>query len=89
MGKISQKDIALALKVSRVTVTKALQGHPDIALKTRKLVKDKALEMGYVPNFIGRSLSSSKTCNIGVCLPKIAHSFFSHSVELLLELQVE
>lgn len=85
MGKISQKDIALALKVSRVTVTKALQDHPDIALKTRKLVKDKALEMGYVPNFIGRSLSSSKTCNIGVCLPKIAHSFFSHSVEYMYE----
>jgi DNA-binding LacI/PurR family transcriptional regulator len=85
MAKINQKDIALALKLSRVTVTKALQDHPDIALKTRKLVKDKALEMGYVPNFIGRSLSSSKTYNIGVCLPKIAHSFFSHSVEYMYE----
>jgi LacI family transcriptional regulator len=85
MGKISQKDIALALKLSRVTVTKALQDHPDIALKTRKLVKDKATKLGYVPNFIGRSLSSSKTFNIGVCLPKIAHSFFSHSVEFMYE----
>lgn len=85
MGKISQKDIALALKVSRVTVTKALQDHPDIALKTRKLVKDKASEMGYVPNFIGRSLSSSRSFNIGVCLPKIAHSFFSHSIEYMYE----
>lgn len=83
MGKINQKDIALALNLSRVTVTKALQDHPDIALKTRKLVKDKASEMGYVPNFIGRSLSSSKTFNLGVCLPKIAHSFFSHSVEYM------
>ena len=85
MAKISQKDIAQALKLSRVTVTKALQDHPDIALKTRKIVKDKAKELGYVPNLIGRSLSSSKTNNIGVCLPKIAHSFFSHSVEYMYE----
>ena len=85
MGKINQKDIALALKLSRVTVTKALQDHPDIALKTRKLVKDKAKELGYVPNFIGRSLSSSKSYNIGISLPKIAHSFFSHSVEYMYE----
>lgn len=85
MGKISQKDIALALNLSRVTVTKALQDHPDIALKTRKLIQDKASELGYVPNFIGRSLSSSKSYSIGVCLPKIAHSFFSHSVEYMYE----
>lgn len=83
MGKISQKDIATALNLSRVTVTKALQDHPDIALKTRQLVKDKAEELGYVPNFIGRSLSSKKTNTIGICLPKIAHSFFSHSVEYI------
>jgi DNA-binding LacI/PurR family transcriptional regulator len=85
MRKINQKDIALALNLSRVTVTKALQDHPDIAQKTQKLVKDKAKELGYVPNFIGRSLSSSKSYNIGVCLPKIAHSFFSHSVEYMYE----
>ncbi len=85
MGKVSQKDIALALKVSRVTVTKALKDHPDIAVKTRKLVQEKAREMGYLPNFIGRSLSSKKTFTIGVSLPKIAHSFFSHSVEYMYE----
>src|SRR5210317_2106120 len=85
MGKVSQKDIALELNVSSVTVTKALQDHPDIALKTRKLVQDTAREMGYLPNFIGRSLSSRKTFTIGVSLPKIAHSFFSHSVEYMYE----
>lgn len=85
MGKVSQKDIALALGISRVTVTKALQDHPDIALKTRKLVQERAREMGYLPNFIGRSLSSRKTYTIGVSLPKIAHSFFSHSVEYMYE----
>lgn len=85
MGKVSQKDIARAVNVSRVTVTKALQDHPDIAQKTRKMIREKAAELGYVPNLIGRSLSSQKTWTIGLCLPKIAHSFFSHSVEYMYE----
>lgn len=85
MEKISQKDIAESLNISRVTVTKALNDHPDIALKTRKIVKQKADEMGYIPDFIGRSLSSAKTKNLGIILPKIAHSFFALSVEKFYE----
>jgi DNA-binding LacI/PurR family transcriptional regulator len=85
MRKISQKDIAESLNISRVTVTKALQNHPDIADKTIKKVKEKALEMGYIPDFIGRSLSSKRTYTIGVVIPKIAHSFFSYSIERMYE----
>ncbi|GAL71813.1 LacI family DNA-binding transcriptional regulator [Jejuia pallidilutea] len=44
--KVNQKYIADLLKVSRVTVTKALQDHPDIAISTRKKVKDLAQELG-------------------------------------------
>ena len=39
------------------------------------------MELGYIPDFIGRSLSSRKTQTIGLVIPKIAHSFFSYSVE--------
>ena len=85
MRKVSQKDIAQSLNISRVTVTKALKDHPDIALKTRELIKSKAMEMGYIPDFIGRSLSSRRTRTIGIVLPKIAHSFFAFSVEKFYE----
>ena len=85
MSKVSQKDIAISLNVSRVTVTKALKDHPDIAEHTRKMVKEKALEMGYFPDFIGRSLSSKKTGTIGVVIPKIAHSFFANTIEQFYE----
>ncbi|MFC2115376.1 LacI family DNA-binding transcriptional regulator [Bacteroidota bacterium] len=85
MRKVSQKDIAESLNLSRVTVTKALKDHPDIAVKTIEKVKDKALEMGYIPDFIGRSLSSSRTYTIGIVIPKIAHSFFSYSIEKIYE----
>lgn len=85
MNKVSQKDIAESLNVSRVTVTKALKNHPDISKKTRLLIQNKARELGYIPDFIGRSLSLSKTFTIGIILPKIAHSFFSYSVERFYE----
>ncbi len=81
MGKVSQKDIADSLDLSRVTVTKALQDSPDISKKTTIRVKEKAAQMGYIPDFIGRSLASQRTMTIGVVLPKIAHSFFANSVE--------
>ena len=85
MRKVSQKDIAESLNISRVTVTKALKDHPDIANGTIRKVKDKALEMGYIPDFIGRSLSSRRTHTIGIVIPKIAHSFFSYSIEKIYE----
>jgi DNA-binding LacI/PurR family transcriptional regulator len=81
--KINQQAIADLLKVSRVTVTKALQGHADIALETRKKVQLLADELGYIPNGIGRSLVTRKTNTLGVILPKINHSFFSTITEQL------
>jgi DNA-binding LacI/PurR family transcriptional regulator len=81
MAKVSQKDIARALNIARVTVTKALQGHPDIAKSTVIKVREKAREMGYIPNFIGRALSTSKTQLIGILLPRIDHSFYAYALQ--------
>jgi len=85
MKKIKQIDIAKALNISRVTVTKALMDTPDIGIATRKLVKAKAEELGYFPNFIGRNLSSKRTYTIGLVVPKIANSFFANSIESFYE----
>jgi LacI family transcriptional regulator len=89
MPKVNQKDIADSLNISRVTVTKALGNHPDIALKTRQRVKEKAQELGYFPSFIGRSLSSRRTHTIGLVIPKISHSFFYFSIEKMYEIARE
>lgn len=79
--KVTQKDIAEKLQLSRVTVTKALQDHAGIALETKKKVKALAEEMGYIPNSIGRSLSTQKTLTLGIIVPQINHSFFSTVIE--------
>lgn len=79
--KVNQQYIADLLNISRVTVTKALQEHPDIAKSTIKKVKEVADELGYIPNIVGRSLSTKKTNTIGLIVPKINHSFFSTMIE--------
>ena len=79
--QITQKDIAEALGLSRVTVTKALKNHPDLSKETIKRVKDLARKLGYTPDYIARSLSSKRSNLIGLIFPKIAHSFFASAIE--------
>lgn len=78
---ITLNDIAQRLNVSRVTVSKALNGHTDISQEMTRRVRKVAAELGYTPNIIARSLSSRRTNMIGVVIPKIAHYFFSSVIE--------
>lgn len=80
---ITLDDIAKRLKVSRVTVSKALRGHPDISERTAKLVRKVAAELGYSPNFIARNLSARRSNMLGVVIPKIAHFFFGSVIEAI------
>ncbi len=78
--KVTLKDIALRLNVTKVTVSKALRNHPDISDNTKQKVKEIADQLGYRPNLLARSLTSSRSKTIGVVVPKIAHNFFAHIV---------
>jgi len=78
---VTLDDIAKRLHVSRVTVSKALRGHPDISEDTVKRVRKVVDELGYSPNIIARSLSSRRSNMIGLVVPKIAHFFFGSVIE--------
>jgi len=78
---ITLDDIAKKLKVSRVTVSKALRGHPDISEKTAKRIRKTASDLGYSPNFIARNLSARQSNMLGVVIPKVAHFFFGSVIE--------
>src|SRR3990172_1513583 len=86
---IKLSDIAKKLGVSSVTVSKALRGHPDISAETVKKVKVIAKELGYVPNFMARNLSSKNSRMIGVIVPKIAHFFFAAVIESIYDAAFE
>lgn len=78
---ITLADIAGRLNVSRVTVSKALRGHPDISDALSKKVRRIASELGYSPNRMARNLSARKSHLLGLVVPKIAHFFFGSVIE--------
>ena len=57
--------LAQHLNVSIGTVSRALNGKPDVNEETRKRVLEAAAELGYVPNQAGRSLRKGSTGVIG------------------------
>ena len=71
MAFYTQTDIANRLRVSRVTVSKALRDHPDISLDMKRRVKEIAEELGYTPNLIAKNLASKKTLTIGIVVPDL------------------
>jgi len=81
MKTITLQDIANKMGLTKVSISKALRDHPDIADDTRVKVKKMARELGYKPNLVARSLTSSKSKTIGLIIPKIAHFFFALVIE--------
>jgi LacI family transcriptional regulator len=85
MPQPKQSDIASVLSLSRVTVTKALNDDPDIAVETKRRVREVAAQLGYIPNRLGRQLATNQTMTLGLIVPKIAHSFFAEAIEHMYE----
>ncbi len=79
--QIKLEDLARKLKVSKVTISKALRNHPDISPETTAKVKELADKLGYMPNYMAKNLSARKSNTIGLIVPKIAHHFFSSVIE--------
>lgn len=75
---VSMKDIARRCGVSVATVSKALNGQPDIGEETRKRISEVAKEMGYMTNAAARALKTNRTYNLGVLLVDESRSGLSH-----------
>ena len=75
---VSIKDIANECGVSVATVSKALNGQPDIGENTRQRVIDAAKELGYTGNSAARALKTNRTYNIGILYTELQGSGFLH-----------
>lgn len=76
---VSIKDIAACCGVSIATVSKALNDHRDVSESTKRIVRETAKQMGYMPNSQARALKTNKTYNIGVLFVDKAESGLTHS----------
>lgn len=75
--KVTIYDISEKLNISAATVSRALNDHPKISVKTKELVLKTAAAMNYKQNRLAQALKSGKTNNVGVIVPYINRSFFS------------
>ncbi len=77
--RTSLNDIAKSLGVSKATVSFVLNDKGDqfnISKKKQELIRAKAKELSYVPNFFAKSLRQGSTKTIGLVLPDISNPFY-------------
>lgn len=83
---VSMKDIAKRCGVSVATVSKALNGQPDVGEETRARICAAADELGYMTNSAARALKTNRTYHLGVLFVDerrsgLSHEYFSAVLE--------
>ena len=77
---VTIKDVAREANVSVATVSRVLNDSGPVSEKTRRLIREVAGKMRYVPHSGARSLITSKTETLGVLLPDLYGEFFSEMI---------
>lgn len=67
----STKDLAKLLGLSRWTVSRVLNGHPEVKDETRSRVLEAARKWGFSPNAMARGLRGGSTGLVGVCFQEL------------------
>jgi LacI family transcriptional regulator len=70
-------DVAREANVSMATVSRVVNGNPNVKPTTRKKVLEVIERLGYRPNAVARGLASKKTTTVGVIIPDISSTFFA------------
>jgi len=77
---VTIKDVAREANVSVATVSRVLNDSGPVSEDTRRLIREVAGRMRYVPHNGARSLITSKTETLGVLLPDLYGEFFSEVI---------
>ena len=70
-------DVAREANVSMATVSRVVNGNPNVKPATRKKVNEVIERLGYRPNAVARGLASKKTTTVGVVIPDISSMFYA------------
>lgn len=70
-------DVAREAGVSMATVSRVVNGNPNVKPTTRQKVFDVINELDYRPNAVARGLASKKTTTVGVIIPDVTNLYFS------------
>ncbi|GEK92165.1 catabolite control protein A [Alkalibacterium kapii] len=70
-------DVAREASVSMATVSRVVNGNPNVKPTTRKKVLEVIERLDYRPNAVARGLASKKTTTVGVIIPDVTNLYFS------------
>jgi LacI family gluconate utilization system Gnt-I transcriptional repressor len=82
-GNARMEDVAKRAGVSTMTVSRALRGTAKVSNATRQRILDVVNEMGYLPNTVASSLSSSRSTTVGLIVPSIDNSIYTQTIKAL------
>jgi len=71
------EDVAKACGLSRATVSRVINGEPNVKPLTIEKVKKAIAELGYHPNIHAQALSGGGAKTVGIMLPRIWRSYYS------------
>lgn len=71
------KELSKALDLSQTTVSRALNGYPEVSAETRKRVVEMARKLGYAPNQQARRLATGRSMSIGHVIPRSLHEMMN------------
>ena len=77
MNNVTIYDVAREANVSMATVSRVVNGNPNVKPTTRKKVLEVIERLGYRPNAVARGLASKRTTTVGVIIPDISSTFFA------------
>lgn len=69
--------VAQAANVSLATVSRVINGKPNVTEKTRKVVQDTIDRLGYKPSALAMGLATSKSKTIGILMPNSSYVYTS------------
>lgn len=74
---VNLKELAKALELSQTTVSRALNGYPEVSAETRDRVMKMARKHGYAPNQQARRLATGRSMSIGHVIPRSLHEMMN------------
>src|SRR3546814_13137536 len=79
------RDVAKRAGVSTMTVSRALSDPERVSAEMRERVIAAVKEIGYLPNHLARSLSSTRSTTIGLIVPSVGNFIYTQTVKGLSE----
>ncbi|MBM7650813.1 LacI family DNA-binding transcriptional regulator [Neobacillus cucumis] len=76
-------DVAKRAGLSRATVSRVLNNHPNVTEHKKRLVREAMESLKYVPNTTAQRLRNQRTDTIAIIVPVLTNPFFAYLLEAM------